>query len=91
MRVTELCDRDLKDTLLCLLRQEVWLLEFLDYVDRPVKVPGIYRRVREGEKFRTQEGQEKSQGAVGGTSLAAQWLTPCSQCRGPGFHPWSGN
>lgn len=20
-----------------------------------------------------------------------QWLTPCSQCRGPRFHPWSGN
>ena len=23
------------------------------------------------------------------TSLVAK--TPCSQCRGPGFHPWSGN
>ena len=26
-----------------------------------------------------------------GTSLVVQWLkTSCSQCRGPGFHPWSG-
>ena len=26
-----------------------------------------------------------------GTSLVVQWLTPRSQCRGPGFDPWSGN
>ena len=27
-----------------------------------------------------------------GTSLVVQGLkTSCSQCRGPGFHPWSGN
>ena len=89
--MTELCDHDLKDTFSCHLLQEVWLLGFLDYMDRPVKVPGIYRRVRGGEKFGTQKGQEKSQGAMGGTSLAVQWLTPCSQCGGPGFHPWSGN
>ena len=25
------------------------------------------------------------------TSLVVQWLSPCSQCRGPGFEPWSGN
>ena len=26
-----------------------------------------------------------------GTSLVVQWLRLCSQCRGPGFDPWSGN
>ena len=26
-----------------------------------------------------------------GTSLMVQWLTLCSQCRGAGFNPWSGN
>ena len=26
-----------------------------------------------------------------GTSLAVQWLTPHSQCRGHGFDPWLGN
>ena len=25
------------------------------------------------------------------TSLVVQWLRPCSQCRGPGFDPWSGD
>ena len=28
---------------------------------------------------------------VRGTSLTGQWLRLCSQCRGPGFNPWSGN
>ena len=27
-----------------------------------------------------------------GTSMLVQWLRLlCSQCKGPGFHPWSGN
>ena len=26
-----------------------------------------------------------------GTSLVVQWVRLCSQCRGPGFNPWSGN
>ena len=26
-----------------------------------------------------------------GISLVVQWLSPCSQCRGHGFDPWSGN
>ena len=27
----------------------------------------------------------------GGTSLLVQWLRLYSQCRGPGFDPWTGN
>ena len=26
-----------------------------------------------------------------GPSMVVQWLTLCSQWRGPGFNPWSGN
>ena len=32
-----------------------------------------------------------SKSLLGVTSLVGQWLTPSSQCRGPGFNPWSGN
>ena len=91
MWVTELCDHDLKDTFLYLLLQEVWLLGFLDYSDRLVKVPRIYRRVRGGEKFGTQEGQEKSQGAMGrnfpGGPVA--WLI-APRTGGPGSIPGQG-
>ena len=106
MWVTELCDHDLKDTFLYLLLQEVWLLGFLDYADRPVKVPRIYRRVRGGEKFGTQEGQEKSQGAMernfsggpvaggpvaGGPVAGGPVAGSLLPGQGPGCHPWSGN
>ena len=36
-------------------------------------------------------GAEDLNRKTSATSLVVQRLTPLSQCRGPGFNPWSGN
>ena len=42
-------------------------------------------------KIRDKTHEVKFKVYLYGTTLVAQQLRLCSQCRGPGFSPWSGN